>query len=73
MRPGDDPEPNGNAIHQLYTDSSLHNIGIPFNREVPGVAMVGLSRHVVDPNRGLRGMNKTPYLRNVDKRPNAPT
>ncbi|MGE3743232.1 MAG: cytochrome-c peroxidase [Geminicoccaceae bacterium] len=76
---GEPADPNGNSIHQLYTDSRFHNIGIPFNREIPGVPKgekVGLSRHVkgpiISPVIGpvdLSGMNKTPYLRNVDKRP----
>jgi cytochrome c peroxidase len=63
------PDPEGVHPEQLYTDHRYHNIGLPFNREIPGVARgvkVGLSAHVkatdVTP-----GFFKTPTLRNVGK------
>jgi len=57
----------GNAPQQFYSDSRYHNIGVPFNREIPGVAKgekAGLKSHVpnVDP-----GNFKTPTLRNAAK------
>jgi cytochrome c peroxidase len=53
--------------HQLYTDFRYHHIGVPFNREIPGVAKgekTGLTAHVT--NIAL-GNFKTPTLRNVAK------
>ena len=59
--------PRGEEPRQLYTDNRYHNIGVPFNREIPGVARgekTGLRAHIpaVAP-----GQFKTPTLRNVAK------
>jgi cytochrome c peroxidase len=66
---GDTPDPQkGEARRELYTDNAFHNIGVPFNREIPGVLIrqkVGLSSHV--PANNLIGLVKTPTLRNVAK------
>lgn len=65
---------------QLYADHRYHNIGVPFNREIPGVTETekkGLVEHVVGslpppPRAGAvaPGFFKTPTLRNVAKGPN---
>jgi cytochrome c peroxidase len=64
---GEPTDPTGEAPHQLYTDHRYHHIGVPFNREIPGVAKgekTGLAAHVtnVEP-----GNFKTATLRNVAK------
>lgn len=67
---GEGTDTAGVKLHQLYTDSRYHNIGVPFNREIPTVGRgekVGLQAHVKDVAPGLF---KTPTLRNVDRRPN---
>jgi cytochrome c peroxidase len=61
-----DPDPAGNSLFQLYTDNRYRNIGVPFNREIPGVAKlekVGLAAHV----DAADGAFKTPTMRNVAK------
>jgi cytochrome c peroxidase len=61
---GEPADSTGEGKHQLYTDFGYHHIGVPFNREIPGVAIgekTGLAAHVtVAP-----GLFKTPTLRNV--------
>jgi cytochrome c peroxidase len=71
---GDDPDPlKGEALRELYTDSAFHNIGVPFNREIPSLKKgekVGLSSHVTVqqfPQADISGFFKTPTLRNVAK------
>jgi cytochrome c peroxidase len=42
------PGSRGEEDHQLYTDGRFHHLGIPFNREIPGVAKgekVGVAAH----------------------------
>lgn len=72
------PDNRGVALRQLYTDNRYHHIGVPFNREIPGVAIgekTGLNAHVtknVDPT-GVPttdigpGEFRTPTLLNVAK------
>jgi cytochrome c peroxidase len=58
---------DGTEPQQLYTDHRYHHIGVPFNREIPGVAegeKTGLSAHVADVPPGHF---RTPTLRNVAK------
>ena len=61
----------GTAPRELFTDNSFHNIGTPFNREIPAVAAgekIGVAGHVPDDPRGdFRGFFRTPTLRNVAK------
>ena len=69
---GDQPDPaNGLARRELYSDSRFHNIGIPYNREIPNVGFgqkVGVGGHVPGfSGPDLSGMFKTPTLRNVAK------
>lgn len=80
---GADPKSTGVEDHQLYTDGRFHHIGVPFNREIPGVAKgekVGVAAHaptttVVDVTNfpstftapTPAGFFKTPTLRNVAK------
>jgi len=57
----------GVALHQLYTDNRYRNIGVPYNREIPGVAKgdkQGLKEHV---SSARPGEFRTPTLRNVSK------
>ena len=64
---GQAADTTGVAPQQLYTDSRYHNIGVPFNREIPGVpklAKLGLKSHEASVGRGLF---KTPTVRNVAK------
>lgn len=63
-------DPDGTNARQLYTDSRFHNIGVPFNREIPGLKpedKKGLSEHVANPGLVAPGFFKTPSLRNVAK------
>jgi cytochrome c peroxidase len=78
-RPVGPPRPgqvfdDGSELEQLYADDAYHNIGTPFNPEIPGIDLdsddpdkqppPGLANHTgVSP-----GFWKTPTLRNVDKR-----
>ena len=58
---------DGTEKKQLYTDNRYHHIGVPFNREIPGVGKgekTGLKVHVTDVEPGNF---KTPTLRNVAK------
>jgi cytochrome c peroxidase len=78
---GEASDPNGVALHQLYTDNRYHNIGVPFNREIPDVAKgekVGLSAHAPPTSTVLlpsgtttiptpKGHFRTPTMRNVAK------
>ncbi len=69
---GETPDPvRGEAPHELYTDEGFHNIGVPYNREVPGLAngeKVGLSAHYPSvPGQDFRGFFRTSTLRNVAK------
>ena len=69
--PGKSADPTGEALHQLYADSRFHNIGTPFNRDIPGVAKgakTGLAAHVTSEQPGFF---KTTTLRNVAKGANA--
>jgi cytochrome c peroxidase len=64
---GQPADPTGEAPQQLYTDFRYHHIGVPFNREIPGVAKgekTGLTAHVTNIEPGTF---KTPTLRNVAK------
>jgi cytochrome c peroxidase len=64
---GDPADSNGEALHQLYTDNGYHHIGVPFNRQIPGVdkgEKTGLAAHVTNE---ASGQFKTPTLRNVAK------
>jgi len=80
---GADPNSKGEEDHQLYTDGRFHHIGVPFNRQIPGVAKgekVGLAAHaptttvldVTNPPSTFTaptpsGFFKSPTLRNVAK------
>jgi cytochrome c peroxidase len=58
---------DGTEKKQLYTDNRYHHIGVPFNRQIPGVAKgekTGLKVHVTNVRAGEF---KTPTLRNVAK------
>ena len=60
----------GEHPRQLYTDHRFHNIGVPFNREIPGVAKgakQGLSEHVDNDAKVVPGFFRTPTVRNVAK------
>jgi cytochrome c peroxidase len=64
---GDPADATGESLHQLYTDNRYHHLGVPFNREIPGVAKgakPGLAAHVTNV---APGHFKTPTLRNVAK------
>lgn len=64
---GVNPDSTGVELQQLYTDFRYHHIGVPFNREIPGVpkgAKTGLAAHVTSV---APGNFKTPTLRNVAK------
>ena len=67
---GEPVDPQGLALRQFYTDNRYHNIGVPFNREIPGVGkgdVVGLSGHIdIGPDFGP-GEFRTTTLRNVGK------
>ncbi|HYI71681.1 MAG TPA: cytochrome c peroxidase [Skermanella sp.] len=68
VRQGQPADPSGEAPQQVYADFRYHNIGTPFNREIPGVALgekVGLAAHV--PDEAFRGFFKTPTVRNAAK------
>lgn len=56
---------------QVYSDDGYHNIGVPPNPEIAGFPALnpGLEGHTGDPKH--RAAQKTPTLRNVDKRPGA--
>jgi cytochrome c peroxidase len=67
VRQGQPADPTGEAPQQIYSDFRYHNIGTPFNREIPGVAKgekVGLTSHV--PGEA-KGQFKTPPVRNAAK------
>jgi cytochrome c peroxidase len=66
---------NGAEPLQLYADDAYHNIGTPWNPQIPQT--FDSNGELVDPDRGLmgltgnpqhRGFFKTPTIRNVDKR-----
>ena len=61
---------DGTKKFQVYTDFKYHHIGVPFNREIPGVAKgkkKGLADHVVNTALVESGFFKTPTVRNVAK------
>ena len=61
---------DGTKEFQVYADFKYHHIGVPFNREIPGVAKgkkKGLADHVVNTALVAPGFFKTPTLRNVAK------
>ncbi|MCB1845853.1 MAG: hypothetical protein KDI04_00325 [Halieaceae bacterium] len=61
---------DGSEPRQLYTNHSYHNIGTPFNKEIPGVEfgeIVGQPSHAPTISSG-RPSFKTPTLRQVDTR-----
>lgn len=66
--PGSDgTEGKNGETPQLYTDFRYHHIGVPYNREIPGVTKeekTGLTAHVTS---APPGNFKTPTLRNVEK------
>lgn len=68
---GEPADPTGSAVRQLYADHRYHNLGLPFNREIPGAGrgtVVGLSGHIDLSAAGFGpGLFKTPTLRNVGK------
>ncbi|WP_159710863.1 cytochrome-c peroxidase [Geminicoccus flavidas] len=64
---GQAADPRGEAPKQLYTDNRYHHIGVPFNRQIPGVGKgvkTGLRTHVTNVPPGNF---RTPTLRNVAK------
>jgi cytochrome c peroxidase len=66
---------NGTEPFQTYNDHAYHNIGIPFNREIPGVvpgqingSIAHVSVRADNPARPVRaGFFKNPTARNVAK------
>jgi cytochrome c peroxidase len=62
----------GTNPEELYADMAYHNIGTPRNHEIPGnpapddPGVIGLE--AISGVPGHRGAQKTPTLRNVDKR-----
>lgn len=63
-------DPTGAEVKNLYTDHKYHNIGTPFNREIPNVAAGGkrgLSEHIINQTKVADGFFKTPTVRNVAK------
>jgi cytochrome c peroxidase len=61
---------NGAEPQQLYAADDYHNIGTPFNPEIPDTGIdsdLGIAGHT-GPDFP-KGFFKTPTLRNVDKRP----
>lgn len=61
-------DPLGEDPNQIYTDHRYHNIGIPFNRQIPDVVKGekrGLAEHVSNKSKVEDGFFKTPTLRNV--------
>lgn len=67
---GESADSQGEAPRQLFTDNRYHNIGVPYNREIPGVDkgdVAGLSDHIdIGPDFGP-GEFRTTTLRNVGK------
>ena len=62
---GQPADSSGEGELQLYTDFRYRHIGVPFNRQIPGVAKgekTGLRAHVTNV---APGQFKTPTLRNV--------
>lgn len=71
---GDAVTGDGTEPRQLYTDERFHNIGTPFNRQIPAVVKgekKGLSGHITqvfaDPTQPKDGFFRTPTVRNVAK------
>ena len=67
VRQGQSADPLGEAPQQIYADFRYHNIGTPFNRDIPEVVIgekVGLKAHV--PTEAP-GFFKTPTVRNAAK------
>jgi cytochrome c peroxidase len=67
---GASPFSDGTDPEERYTDDAYHNIGVPRNPEIPDTGVdsdEGLAGHTLD--SGHLGFQKTPTLRNVDKRP----
>lgn len=62
----------GTSLDERYTDDNYHNIGVPFNPEIPGTPnpSLGLFSHTgIDGSSATdKGLVKTPTLRNLDKR-----
>nr|WP_293182481.1 cytochrome c peroxidase [Nannocystis sp.] len=65
----DSPGDDGTEQFQLYSDDAYHNIGTPANPEIPGYPDLNLGLEGHTGLEGNRGLQKTPTLRNVDKRP----
>lgn len=69
---GTEPPDDGTEPLQLYADDAYHNIGTPANPELPADPDPGVGAHTGDfgqpQARGQAGFNKTPTMRNVDKR-----
>ena len=64
---GEAEDPTGTNPRQLYTDFRYHNLGVPFNREIPTVVKgekTGLHAHVTTVDRGVF---KTSTVRNAAK------
>ena len=58
---------DGSEPYQTYNDQAYHNIGIPFNPEIPGVLpgqIEGVSAHLTSAQPGFF---KNPTIRNVGK------
>ena len=56
---------DGTEPRQLYTDNAYHNIGIPYNREIPDTpkgSVVGVSGHLTSASPGFF---RDPSIRNV--------
>ncbi len=65
---GPPADPTGVNPKQLYSDHRYHHIGVPFNRQIPGVAKgekTGLAEHVANLSLVQKGFNRTPTMRNV--------
>lgn len=69
----DNPGDDGTEPRQLYTDQAYHNIGIPYNREIPDTLkgeIIGLKGHVDYNTSGSElheGEFRSPTLRDVAK------
>ncbi|MEW6764389.1 MAG: cytochrome c peroxidase [Pseudomonadota bacterium] len=59
----------GTEPRQLYADNLYHNIGVPYNREMPAAegSNLGLAKHVPVAEVPVAGEFRTPTLRNVSK------
>lgn len=71
------PPDTGVEPFQLYTDQCFHNIGVPRNPQIPnpgpdpvsGISLSDIGLYGHTKNIAHLALQKTPCLRNVDKRP----